>query len=91
MYNKKNAMANVSNGATANVGSTRDRGEGAAMTGVTISPSSNGNSSQGGQVDPLLLKMKQHHRKAFEYLCKALKIDEEDAGKLKLQSMFLDQ
>ncbi|XP_072026839.1 spastin-like isoform X1 [Amphiura filiformis] len=78
MYNKKYAMGNmVDRGAMAQ---QCDTGEGSAMTGVTIAPSSNGNTSQGGQVDPLLLKMKQHHRKAFEHLCKALKIDEEDAA-----------
>ena len=45
------------------------------MTGVTFAPSSSGGSSQGGQVDPLLLKMKHHHRKAFEHyniMCNAM-------------------
>ena len=62
-------------------------GEGAAMMGVTITPNSSGPGGTGdtsGQqqiVDPLLLKMKQHHRKAFQHLCKALKIDEEEMGK----------
>lgn len=33
-----------------------------------------------GSVDPLLAKQKDHHRKAFEYISKALKIDEENEG-----------
>ena len=35
---------------------------------------------QPGPGDPLLAKQKHHHRKAFEYISKALKIDEEDQG-----------
>lgn len=31
-----------------------------------------------GPADPLLAAQKHHHRKAFEYISKALKIDEED-------------
>lgn len=31
-----------------------------------------------GPVDPMLATQKHHHRKAFEYISKALKIDEED-------------
>lgn len=34
-----------------------------------------------GPADPLLAKQKAHHRKAFEYISKALKIDEENEGK----------
>ncbi|XP_075223768.1 spastin isoform X2 [Lycorma delicatula] len=33
-----------------------------------------------GYVDPLLAKQKDHHRKAFEFISKALKIDEENEG-----------
>lgn len=33
-----------------------------------------------GPGDPLLAKQKHHHRKAFEYISKALKIDEENEG-----------
>lgn len=35
-----------------------------------------------GPADPLLAKQKHHHRRAFEYISKALKIDEENEGKL---------
>ncbi|XP_052273931.1 spastin-like isoform X2 [Dreissena polymorpha] len=34
-----------------------------------------------GPADPVLASQKHHHRKAFEYLSKALKIDEEDNGR----------
>ncbi|KAL4238170.1 hypothetical protein ACF0H5_002882 [Mactra antiquata] len=34
-----------------------------------------------GPADPLLVTQKHHHRKAFEYISKALKIDEEDGRK----------
>lgn len=37
--------------------------------------------SQVGPGDPLLAKQKHHHRRAFEYISKALKIDEENEGK----------
>lgn len=33
-----------------------------------------------GHVDPLLAKQKDHHRKAFEFISRALKIDEENEG-----------
>lgn len=33
-----------------------------------------------GPADPLLAKQKHHHRRAFEYISKALKIDEENEG-----------
>ncbi|KAK6635788.1 hypothetical protein RUM44_001042 [Polyplax serrata] len=35
---------------------------------------------QPGPGDTLLVKQKQHHRRAFEYISKALKIDEENEG-----------
>lgn len=35
---------------------------------------------QPGPGDPLLVKQKHHHRRAFEYISKALKIDEENEG-----------
>ena len=35
---------------------------------------------QPGPGDPLLARQKHHHRKAFEYISKALKIDEENEG-----------
>ncbi|KAJ9596100.1 hypothetical protein L9F63_012684 [Diploptera punctata] len=34
-----------------------------------------------GPGDPLLAKQKHHHRRAFEFISKALKIDEENEGK----------
>ncbi|XP_045596963.1 spastin isoform X2 [Procambarus clarkii] len=37
-----------------------------------------------GPGDPLLAKQKHHHRKAFEYISKALKIDEENEGNKEL-------
>ncbi|XP_063849087.1 spastin-like isoform X1 [Scylla paramamosain] len=37
-------------------------------------------SSNPGPGDPLLARQKHHHRKAFEYISKALKIDEENEG-----------
>ena len=45
----------------------RDRGKNTAAT---------------GSVDPLLAKQKDHHRKAFEFISKALKIDEENEGNI---------
>lgn len=41
-------------------------------------PKPSGNPGPG---DPLLAKQKHHHRKAFDYISKALKIDEENEGK----------
>lgn len=38
-------------------------------------------SSGPGPGDPLLAKQKHHHRRAFEYISRALKIDEENEGK----------
>jgi len=34
-----------------------------------------------GPGEPVLAKQKHHHRKAFEYISKALKLDEEDKGR----------
>lgn len=45
------------------------------------SPSRNG--SGPGPGDPLFAKQKHHHRRAFEYISKALKIDEENEGELR--------
>ncbi|XP_071504981.1 spastin-like [Diadema antillarum] len=51
------------------------------MTGVSINPSSSSTASTTGpKLDPQLSKQKQHHKRAFEYLTKALKIDEEEKG-----------
>lgn len=47
---------------------------------------------QTGPADPLLQRQKHHHRRAFECISKALKIDEENEGKstlLKLSNKFL--
>ncbi|CAI9734503.1 spastin-like, isoform X2 [Octopus vulgaris] len=41
-----------------------------------------------GPGEPSLSKQKHHHRKAFEYISKALKIDEEDAGRKELAIEF---
>lgn len=38
-----------------------------------------------GPGDPLLAKQKHHHRRAFEFISKALKIDEENEGKATFQ------
>lgn len=38
-------------------------------------------SSGPGPADPLLAKQKHHHRRAFEYISRALKIDEENEGR----------
>ncbi|XP_060577940.1 spastin-like isoform X2 [Ruditapes philippinarum] len=47
---------------------------------VGISMSSKAQRSP-GPVDPMIATQKHHHRKAFEYISKALKIDEEDGRK----------
>ncbi|XP_071793385.1 spastin-like isoform X2 [Asterias amurensis] len=68
---------------------------GTHLTGVTItsrtdSKSGQAGSSAGGMDNnrtedaSLLFKQKQHHKKAFEYVSKALKIDEDDGGNKKL-------
>ncbi|XP_039446624.1 spastin isoform X1 [Culex pipiens pallens] len=54
--------------------------EGRDMSGVQRSASG----SQVGPGDPLLAKQKHHHRRAFEYISKALKIDEENEGQKEL-------
>jgi len=38
-----------------------------------------------GPADPLLARQKGHHRKAFEYISKALKIDEENEGECEVK------
>lgn len=38
-----------------------------------------------GPGDPLLAKQKHHHRRAFEFISKALKIDEENEGMIRKQ------
>lgn len=43
-------------------------------------PQQNHKSSGPGPGDPLLAKQKHHHRRAFEFISKALKIDEENEG-----------
>lgn len=45
-------------------------------------------SSGPGPADPLLAKQKAHHRKAFECISKALKIDEENEGKYPLYLLW---
>jgi len=40
--------------------------------------------AQPGPGDPQLAKQKHHHRKAFEYISKALKLDEENEGEILL-------
>ncbi|XP_038073797.1 spastin-like isoform X2 [Patiria miniata] len=67
---------------------------GTHLTGVTIASNTDGKtgqSSPSGMMNDssckeanLLVKQKQHHKKAFEYISKALKIDEEDGGNKKL-------
>lgn len=44
-----------------------------------------------GPADPLLAKQKHHHRRAFEYISKALKIDEENEGECNCTSGFKDK
>ncbi|WAR20546.1 SPAST-like protein [Mya arenaria] len=48
-----------------------------AETGVTMTSRAQ---RSPGPADPALAMQKHHHRKAFEYISKALKIDEEDSG-----------
>ena len=43
---------------------------------------------QVGPAEPALSKQKHHHRKAFEYISKALKIDEEEKGTVFGKSIF---
>lgn len=42
-----------------------------------------------GPGDPLLAKQKHHHRRAFEYISKALKIDEENEGMMVCISFYM--
>ncbi|XP_071079421.1 spastin-like isoform X1 [Haliotis cracherodii] len=53
-----------------------DEEEGCSM--MTDSPRGRSNVGPG---EPALAQQKHHHRKAFEYISKALKLDEEDAGR----------
>lgn len=46
------------------------------------------NNSGPGPGDPLLAKQKHHHRRAFEYISKALKIDEENEGGCEIFLLF---
>ncbi|XP_033640800.1 spastin-like isoform X2 [Asterias rubens] len=68
---------------------------GTHLTGVTITSRTDSKSGQAGssagmtdnnrtEDASLLFKQKQHHKKAFEYVSKALKIDEDDGGNKKL-------
>lgn len=41
-----------------------------------------------GPGDPLLAKQKHHHRRAFEFISKALKIDEDNEGILFISAIF---
>lgn len=50
--------------------------------------SNNRTKSPLGPAEPALALQKKHHRKGFEYISKALKIDEEDGGRLKLTFSF---
>uniref|UniRef100_T1J5Z5 Spastin n=1 Tax=Strigamia maritima TaxID=126957 RepID=T1J5Z5_STRMM len=50
---------------------------------VDMSNSNQKSSCGPGPGDPVLAKQKHHHRKAFEYISKALKIDEENEGRHK--------
>lgn len=45
-----------------------------------VMPLTNSSHSGPGPGDPLLAKQKHHHRRAFEFISKALKIDEENEG-----------
>lgn len=50
----------------------------------SISESSKVRTTTIGPGEPSLSKQKHHHRKAFEYISKALKIDEQEAGRKEL-------
>lgn len=41
-----------------------------------------------GLTDPLLAQQKKHHRKAYEYISKALRVDEDSSGKLAIAIIF---
>lgn len=47
---------------------------------VTMSGGTYGLQGGPGLTDPSLARQKHHHRKAFEYISKALRIDEDDGG-----------
>lgn len=51
-------------------------GSGSSIVMASTRPTATGP----GPGDPLLAKQKHHHRRAFEYISKALKIDEENEG-----------
>ncbi|XP_059613696.1 spastin isoform X2 [Phlebotomus argentipes] len=51
-----------------------------AQEGLIEMSSGSRHPSGPGPGDPLLAKQKHHHRRAFEYISKALKIDEENEG-----------
>lgn len=57
---------------------------------VATEKMSTSNKYQPGPGDPLLVKQKQHHRRAFEYISKALKIDEENEGKQSIKLYILE-
>lgn len=68
---------------------------GTHLTGVTITSRTDSKSGQAGSSSgmmdnnrtedaSLLFKQKQHHKKAFEYMSKALKIDEDDGGTVQI-------
>ncbi len=42
-----------------------------------------------GPAEPALAKQKHHHRKAFEYISKALKLDEEEKGRFTTNYIYL--
>lgn len=51
-----------------------------AVVASSLQPIEMAHKSSPGPGDPLLAKQKHHHRRAFEYISKALKIDEENEG-----------
>ncbi|XP_055585180.1 spastin-like [Uranotaenia lowii] len=51
---------------------------------MSVQRSASGSQVGPGPGDPLLAKQKHHHRRAFEYISKALKIDEENEGQKEL-------
>lgn len=53
-----------------------------SVKATVVMPLTTGHSGP-GPGDPLLAKQKHHHRRAFEFISKALKIDEENEGKQK--------
>ena len=44
-----------------------------------------------GAGEPALSKQKSHHRKAFECISKALKLDEEDEGKARMYFIYVNK